>query len=789
MKQLSLYIILIVIIASSCSVRRFIPAGETIYKGSNIHVTKDSATKTKTASLKSTIKMAAKPTRNKFLFGQPYKVWWWYVIGEPKRETGFRAFLRKKLAEPPVFGSRVNAKATSENMESLMTNLGYFFTTVTGDTFHTGRYFTKANYYANVKPQYHLAKIEWVQDSTELKKLLIADFKRRGLLKTGDPYTLSNITAERERLDLFLKTKGYYFFNPEYIMAYADSTVGNHQVDLVLNIKKTAPDEARHPYTINTITVFPDYSLTAKKFDTLKTGAQLYDGLLIKDPGKKFKPAVFKRTITYRPGRLYSSRSQNTTLNRLINLGPFKFVKNRFEAIKDSSNTAIKDQGKFDIKIDTAKSTPKKDTADVLHRLDAYYYLTPAKKKSIQAEIDGFTKENNYIGSQVSVNWKHRNAFRGGEQLAVKVYGGFQTTSADSARNNSFRLGTEVKLKLPQYAVPFLKIKENYFYPPNTNLLLGYEWYRQDLYYTKNLFRFQYDFTWKRNLQTEYTFAPVSLSYLQVTGVTDSFYKQTILQPSLLTTIFSEATIGSYFSYTYNSSFRSRKNKWYLMGSVDLSGNLLGLAMGAKEYREKKIFGVPFAQFAKFDFDIHYTRKLSNSLDLANRIQMGIGLPYNNSRLLPYAKLYTIGGSSSIRGFRSRSLGPGTYKPTGDDQKYFQLIGGDYKLLGNTELRIAFTKQLGGAVFIDAGNIWTKDTLLFGEQGKLSKDFYKQIAVAAGIGIRFDATILLIRADLGVPLRKPFLPAGQRWVSDFDFGSGAWRRENLILNIAIGYPF
>ena len=157
---------------------------------------------------------------------------------------------------------------------------------------------------------------------------------------------------------------------------------------------------------------------------------------------------------------------------------------------------------------------------------------------------------------------------------------------------------------------------------------------------------------------------------------------------------------------------------------------------------------------------------------------------------MPYAKLYTIGGSNSIRGFRSRSLGPGTYKPSATDQRYFQLIGGDYKLLANTELRIPFTKQLGGALFIDAGNIWTKDTILFGERGKLSKNWFKEIAVAAGIGIRFDATILLIRADLGIPLRKPFLPDGQRWVyNQFDFGSGPWRRDNLILNIAIGYPF
>ncbi len=785
-------IFLVLFIASSCSVKNRIPKGERIYKGSTVHVTKNPETKTKTNSLRKTIKLAAKPTRNKFLFGHPYKVWWWYVIGEPKREKGFKAFLRQKLAEPPVFASRLNPKVTAENMESLMSNRGYFFTTVTGTSKNTGSYFVKADYYANVQPRYFLDTIEWVKDSSPLIKLMERDFNRRGLLKKGDPYVLSNITAERDRLDLFLKTRGYYFFNPDYLMAYADTTVGNRKVHLFLNIKETTPEEARYPYTINTITIFPDYSLTGRHVDTLKTDAVLYDGLLIKDPRKKFKPAVFKQTITYRPGRLYSSRAQNTTLNRLINLGPFKFVKNRFEAIADSSSTAIKDKGNFNIITDTSKKAPAKDTADILHRLNAYYYLTPARKKSIQAEIDAFTKENSYVGTQVSVNWKNRNAFRGGEQLGVKVYGGFQTSSSDSVkRNNSFRIGTEISLKIPRYAIPFINLKENFFYPPNTNLLFGYEWYRQDLYYTKNLFRLQYEFTWKRNLQTIITVAPVSLSYLEVTNVTDSFYKQTAQQPSLLTSIYSEATIGSFASYTYNSGFRSKINKWYVMGSIDLSGNILGLVTGAKNYREKEIFGVPFAQFVKLDLDVHYTRRLTtNNLELANRIQIGYGIPYGNSRLLPYAKLYTIGGSSSIRGFRSRTLGPGTYKTTATDQRYFQLIGGDYKLLANTELRIPFTKQLSGAIFLDAGNIWTKDTILFGQPGKLSKDFYKEIAVAGGIGIRFDATILLIRVDLGTPLRKPYLPEADRWVlNQVDFGSGSWRRENLILNIAIGYPF
>ena len=709
--------------------------------------------------------MAVSPRHNKFLFGQPYKVWWWYVLGEPdaaKKGKGLRAFLRKKLGEPPVLSSRINAPVVAENIQSFMENTGYFHTTVHGDTVNSG-YFVKAIYTANVQPQYHIKSITWVSDSSALLKLLEAR-QKKGILKVGQPYRLSDISAERDELDLYLKTKGYYYFNPDYLMAYADSTIGNRQVDLLLNIKKSIPEQAKYPYYINRMVVFPNYSLVASKLDTSISGATYFDGLIIKDSAKKFRSRLFAQTITYRPGSLYSSRSQNTTLNRLINLNAFKFVKNRFEAIKDSAG---------------------------IHRMNVYYYLTPLKKRSFQGEIDAFSKDNNSLGAQLSLNWKNRNLFKGAELLTVKAYTGFEVSFADSTRkNNSLRIGGEASIKFPRYAIPFFRFKENNFYPPNTNLLVGYEMYMKQLFYTKNFFRLQYDFTWKQNIHNEYTLAPVSLSYLNASNVTDTFYKQAAITPVILLNVYSEAILGTYMSYTYNSAMRSRKNKWYFNASLDLSGNIAGLVTGAKRFREKTIFSTPFAQYVKTDFDLHYTRALPNKWDWASRIQLGIGLPYSNSALLPFSKQYIIGGSSSIRGFRVRSLGPGSYKPTAADQRFFQIIGGDFKFLVNSELRVPITPTLSGALFMDAGNIWTKDTLTFGPAGKLSKNWYKELAVASGIGLRYNATVLIIRADLGIPLRKPYLPDGQRWVlNQINFGSAAWRRENLILNIALGLPF
>jgi outer membrane protein insertion porin family len=763
-KRIFFIAVVLILAASSCSVRRFLPAGEKLYKGAEVHVVKHPDIKMTKKQLAKYVAQAARPRRNKFLFGQPYKVWWWYVIGEPdqdKTEIGLKSFLRKRLGEPPVLSSRINAKVTAENIQAFMENTGYFHTTVQGDTVNSG-YFTKAIYTAQVQPQYKIKSITWVSDSSDLLKLL-QQRQKRGVLKVGQPYRLSDISAERDQLDTYLKTKGYYFFNPDYLMAYADSTVGNRQVELFLNVKKTIPAQARYAYYINRITVFPNYSLVSDKLDTSIAGAIKYDGLLIKDSVKKFNPRLFAQTITYRPGSVYNSRLQNSTLNRFINLPAFKFAKNRYEVSRDT-------------------------TAG--HQLNVYYYLTPAKKKSFQGELDAFTKENSSAGAQLSLNWKNRNLFKGAEVLTVKAYTGFELSILDSLKNNnSYRIGGDVGIKFPRYAVPFLRIKENNFYPPNTNLVIGYELFRKQLFYTKNLFRLQYDFTWKSNYRNEFTLAPLSLSYLNASNVTDSFYKQAVKTPDILVGIYSEAILGSFFSYTYNSSFR-RNNKIYFNASVDLSGNIAGLITGAKRYREKTIFNTPFAQYAKFDFDVHYTRVLPNKWEWANRFLVGIGLPYSNSSLLPFSKQYIIGGSSSIRGFRVRNLGPGTYKPSATDQSFFQIIGGDYKLLVNSEIRIPLNSAISTAVFFDAGNIWTKDTLLFGPAGKLTKNWFKELAVASGIGLRIDANVLVIRADLGIPLRKPYLPDGQRWViNKIDFGSGSWRKENLILNIALGLPF
>ena len=237
---------------------------------------------------------------------------------------------------------------------------------------------------------------------------------------------------------------------------------------------------------------------------------------------------------------------------------------------------------------------------------------------------------------------------------------------------------------------------------------------------------------------------------------------------------------------------KRKKNTFYFSGEADLAGNITGLVTGAnvKKDNQKSIFDVPFSQYAKFRVDFRHYLKLGKESQLASRLIVGAGIPYGNSNVLPTSKQFVVGGTNSIRAFRARSIGPGSYLNTETSNNYLPDQSGDLKLEFSTEYRAKLFSIVKGAAFIDAGNIWLMNKDPNKPGGEISKDFMKEIAVGAGVGLRFDVSFFILRTDLAFPLRKPYLPDGERWViKDIDFGSGPWRKENLILNIAIGYPF
>ncbi|MNQ68469.1 Outer membrane protein assembly factor BamA precursor [compost metagenome] len=241
----------------------------------------------------------------------------------------------------------------------------------------------------------------------------------------------------------------------------------------------------------------------------------------------------------------------------------------------------------------------------------------------------------------------------------------------------------------------------------------------------------------------------------------------------------------------------SRRNNTYFYGALETGGNVWGLFTSKNDEGKRTIFNIPLTQFIRAEADLRDYYKITKNLIWANRLNLGYGYAYGNSPSLPFIKQFFAGGSNDVRAFPARTLGPGTYKVP--DNAIFADQGGDIKLLLNSELRFKIVSIFYGALFVDAGNIWLRKEDL-GEPGKPEtarlgsgfklKNAFNELAVGTGAGLRVDVSIFVVRLDVAFPVRKPYLPEGQRWVfNDINFGSKDWRRQNLIFNIGIGYPF
>ena len=763
-RKIVFFTCLLAISFSACNIGKKLPLGTYLYKGATYTITKDSGNNSKLSPIRKQLKRSTSPIANKTIFGFPYRVWVWYAVGEPKKEKGFRYWLRNKLGAAPVLSTQVNIKANADNFQYTLGNQGYFRTSASGDTIIKGSRLI-ANYKIKLGFPYKLDTVKWMIDSaSDLGKAVYEMNPNESYIKTKQQFNLADIKAERTRTDIFLKTKGYYYFNPDFILAQVDSTVGNHKANIFFRLKDEIPVAAVIPQTIQKVTIFPNYTLLSPPPDTSKNGLTLYKGIFIRDTINAIKPAALIRSITYQNDNLYNIREHNKTLNRFINMGLYKFVKSRYIGDNDTI-------------------LPK--------RISVLYYLTPLPKKSVQAEIGSFSKSNSFTGAQANLSWKHRNAFKGAEQFFVKFYGAFEGSNNDSLKaNNNFRLGAEASLSFPRFFAPF-KIKESNYFPPRTKFTFGYEWLRRQALYTKNFFRFQYDFTWKQTVNQEHTFAPISITYNTSSDFSETYAAQVNQYRALLISNMPELILGSNYSYTYRSVNPNSADIFFLNTNIDIAGTITGLLNGGKTTPySTTIVGAYFAQFARADVDFRYSRKLGDETYWANRFFLGIGLPYGNSSFLPFSRQFIIGGSGSLRGFQSRQLGPGRTRSTIIQQLYYPQVGGDYKLELNSELRFPIISKIKGAVFVDAGNTFMKDSLLYGKEGMLTKTFMKDIALSAGFGFRLDISILIIRLDIATPLRKPYLERGKEWViKEIQPFNSIWRRENLVLNIAIGYPF
>lgn len=749
----------------SCNSTKLVPKGDALYTGATIKVKDSTLSKKEKNKIVDKTEHLPRPLPNSKFLGIPLKLYFYNLAGDTSKHNFIRKFLRR-IGQPPVLLSSVNLDYNVKVLKNYLENIGYFKAETTGDTIVKNKK-AKAIYTETPGPLYTMNEINFETDSSALGKSITAT-KAESLLHSGDPFNLEVIKGERSRIDAILKEKGYYFFSPELLILDADSTIGNQKVNMYLKVKDNVPLVARKPYIIDDVIIYPNYRINSNRNDTISQEKYLYDGYYIVDPRQKFKQKLFPRMMRFDSGDVYNRNDHNLTLSRLINLDVFKFVKNRFELSPNSEG----------------------DTG----RLNTYYYLTPLPKKALRGEISGNTKSNNFVGSLITITFRNRNTFKAAEHLDIHANVGSETQySGNQSGFNTYKLGGGVTFSIPRFVVPFFQLNTTNAFVPKTKIALDYDLLNRRKLYTLSSLKGELGYVWKPNIKVQQELNPFSINYVRALNITDKYRDSITKDPILKHAVDTQYIVGSNYSYTIDPFVNDPKGSgFYFNGIADLSGNVAGLLVAQDPVsKQKKIFGAPFSQYLKAQSDLRYFLAFNNKTRLANRLILGFGYPYGNSRQLPYIKQYFIGGNNSIRAFRSRSVGPGTYRdPMSDKGNFFPDQSADLKLEMNTELRYSINNILEGAFFIDAGNIWlyNKDTLRPGAQ--FSKSFLRELAVGTGVGLRINLTILLLRIDIGMPVREPWLPEGKRWViNQIDFSNAEWRRKNLVLNLAIGYPF
>ncbi len=752
-------LLLFMIFIISCSNSRHLPAGDSLFKGSKVHINDREAKKKDRKVLATNLVAQVRPKPNSKSLGIRLKLSLYNMAGNTKKKKGLRQWFRNKVGEPPVLASAVRLTTDKELMVNLMQNMGYFNATVSGSLKTDKRKKSTTVFEVITGPQYTIQKTIFKKDSSLISRYIDSGFSNT-MLKIDVPYNLELIKAERNRIDQELKEKGYFFFRPDYLIIIADTSIGNHKVNLYVQLKENEiTDEARTRYTINDIFIFSDFKLRGSKEDTNKSDRVAIKGYYVIDNTKAFKPKLFSEMMIFEKGDVYNIEDQNASLSRLVNIGNFKFVKSRFEPIGDSL-------------------------------LNVYYYLTPFPKKALSFQSGVLSQNDNRAGVDGSISWRNRNAFKNAEMLLFKIGGGFNAQYSGPVRQpNIYNLSAESDLTFPRFEVPFINLSTDSRYLPRTVIKLKYNYESESNLLRINSYTASYGFSWKHGLHTEHQFYPVNFTYVKTDtlGNADRFNQ---LYGNL---IFNGIIIGSTYEFNYHSQTGLPKtHSFYFDGLIDLAGNALGLAENANyEHNPKTLLGTTYAQYIKLQPDFRYYLRFSPGSTLASRIMAGIGIPLGNSGQLPNVKEFWAGGNSDLRGFPSRLVGPGTFNAysNGTKSRYIETLG-DLKLESNLELRQRLYKFIGLGLFVDAGNIWLyhNDPLLPG--GAFTSNFYNQLAADAGFGLRFDFKILILRLDLGMPIREPWVTQNGGWVfNQINFSNSTWRKDNLVFNIAIGYPF
>lgn len=752
---------------ASCTATKFVPEGAYLLDEVKVH----------------TDNKAIKPSNLRpYVRQNPNSKWFsliktqLYVYNLSGRDSThwWNKFLRK-VGDAPVIYNETEAIRSQNELAKALHNMGFMGATVNHTT-KTKKKKLKLYYEVLSGNPYTVQSLKYEIDDQKIAMYLQND-SASTLLKEGMRFDVNVLDAERQRITDKLLSNGYYKFNKDYISYTADTVRNTQLVDLTMHLQsyKSHPGDTlkdHNQYVINKVNFITDYDvLQSTALASIEINDSVhYNGYPIYYKDKLYlRPKLLTDNLRFQPGDLYDERSVQRTYSSFGRLPALKYTNIRFFETQVGDTT----------------------------QLNCYVMLTKSKHQSVSFEVEG-TNSAGDLGAAASVSFLHRNLFRGSESFMMKFRGAYEVITGlqgDYRNNNYTEYGVETSINFPNFLFPFLSSDFKQKIRATTEFGLQYS-YQLRPEFSRTLASASWSYKWLQRQRTQHRIDLIDISYLYLPWISDKFREDYINKGQ--NHIFeynykNRLIVRMGYSYNYNSAGSSlvnntiTSNSYSIRMNFESAGNILYALSKATNIRknadgEYAILDIPYAQYLKGDFDFAKNIIIDHRNSLAFHIGVGVAFPYGNAKTIPFEKQYFSGGANSVRGWAVRALGPGTFPGDGN----FLNQSGDIKLDASVEYRSKLFWKFQGALFVDAGNIWTMRDYA-NQPGGVFKfsEFYKQIAVAYGLGLRLDLDFFVLRFDGGM---KAVNPSFETKREHFPIIHPKFSRD-FAFHFAVGYPF
>ena len=779
-----IFILASAVVLASCSMTKNIPEGDQLFTGLKDISYADYEDNDNFTKAQEEVDAALATAPNGSLFGSSFyrlpfsigvSIWNHYS----EKNSPFARWLTKSFGKQPVLMSWVNPELRASVAQSVLRNYGYFGAYVNYERIPQKNPKTaKLSYSVFPGRLYTLDSVSIVGFPAEADSL-IQSTANDSYVKKGNPFVVSNLDAERQRISTLLRNNGYYYYQPGFASYLADTFAVDGKVQLQLKLANEIPAAATHKWYIGNIDVSMRKTSREVLTDSIKRR------ITIRFAGKKppIRARVLMADIKLRPRQLYRHDDYLQSISKLNAMGLFSSVNMTF--------------------------TPR-DTTALCDTLDLAMTCTFDKPWNFYVETNFNARTIGRMGPELRMGVTRRNAFRGAEKIDINVHGSYEwATSNNSSGMNNYEYGADASVEFPRIIAPFfggnrirrdsqgrpVVPRQRFFSTPTTLAKASTNIIYRPGYYKMHVVSGEWTYRWQTSAQSRHEFSPLTVKYQFMNSHTDEFEKLVIKNPYLAVTMQDYFIPEMRYTYTYTSP-TNHLNPIRWETTFSESGNVVALydlATGKKwNDKDKKMFKNPYSQFLKIETDFTKTWTLDAVSKLIGHVNAGYIYYYGNSDWVPNSEMFYMGGANSIRAFTVRGVGPGALKSFGDNAIDYMMRNGTIKFVCNLEYRRQLFGSLYGAVFLDAGNVWTPPGDRYGDAeldditslGNLKlRNFFREQAVGTGLGIRYDLDFLIIRLDWGLALHMPY-----------DTGkSGFYNVESFkgshTLHFAIGYPF